>query len=654
MADRKKNAANAKVAMRWCDSCGTLLLGAKCSRCGSTGRLFEANAPGDIRPCMGDSVNLVLNLLEEAFGSVGPLEGRAIFLNKIPGEDRTDEVIAHGEVIAVLRYNIVEGRMTIELRQPGAEMLYPHATTNMVTVYGVKGHLKGKSISGEAVTEVIGDFDVDDPIIVKKGMKVGPGVAMRPSGRMETTEKAVRIRDLGIPEGRPLSPPSDRKVFVEANRRHLQRREKRAIREIRGQVSKRKLPVTVSFSGGKDSLAAYALAKEAVGDVTMMFTNTGLEFPETVEYVRRFAGHEKARLLVAEAGDAFWRNVDAFGPPAKDFRWCCKVCKLGPISELIDASFPQGTVTVEGNRSLESFARSRTEPVSRNPFVPGQVNLNPVREWRAADIWGFIWLRNLDYNPLYERDFERIGCYLCPACLASEWENTARIHPDMYKRWDSKLKDFTKRRGLPRDYATMGFWRWKVLPPKMRVLARDLDLRTVPSGSSAVSMRILKGASVCTAGGYSAEAVVRAPNDRDFSYVEDAFHTIGETKYSSEFDIILTKAPEGRARAFGGGQISVNSKTMENTDALFEKSVKAYLRAKLCTECGICAKACPNNAIRIKGGMRVDPMRCNQCGKCERSCMVVHYYDKIVGGKTVVAESKKAPSRKNKRKKRRR
>ena len=128
---------------------------------------------------------------------------------------------------------------------------------------------------------------------------------------------------------------------------------------------------------------------------------------------------------MADAGNAFWEQVDAFGPPAKDFRWCCKVCKLAPLTEAIERNFPQGTVTIEGNRALESFARSEIGFVESNPFVPNQTILNPIRGWIAAEVWGYIWWKGLDYNPLYEEDFERIGCYLCPACLASEWRSTA-------------------------------------------------------------------------------------------------------------------------------------------------------------------------------------------------------------------------------------
>jgi phosphoadenosine phosphosulfate reductase len=627
------NVAHGKETRLWCDNCGTLILGQRCSLCGGPLREFEINSPGDIRPCMGDSYDILKGLFQGTFGTFSPFEGRMIFFNKIPGEDRTDEIVAHGVVIGILRFDMKDNDLKIELRQAGVDLVADAATKNVVSFSNLSGHLKGKSIPGQNITSVAGDFTEGESVIVKKAAKVGPGIALADSSHIRESEKAVRIRDLNAPEDRPRSPISDRDMFVKANKEHLLSLESKGVSDIKSFIKGKKQSVTVSFSGGKDSLAAYGIASRAVDHPGLLFIDTGLEFPETLEYVKEFVKENKETLHVASAGNAFWDNVDTFGPPAKDFRWCCKVCKLGPMTEMISKEYPAGTITIEGNRALESFSRSNIGFVSKNPFVPNQTNLNPVRTWSAAEIWGYIWMRKLRYNPLYEMDFERIGCYLCASCLSSEWRNTKRIHPDMYSEWEGYLHADAEGKGLPKEYVDMGFWRWKVLPPKMIQLAEGLDLRMEPTKSKKLSIKMLKGASPCVAGGYSMEAIVVIPRNRDFSYVDDALRTIGEVKYSPDFEMILLKMAEGRSKVFGGGQVSVTADGAKDAQYVFERTVKGLLRAQLCTSCGICAKGCPRKAIQISGGMRVDPERCNRCGKCERSCMVVHYYDKMMVNK---------------------
>ncbi len=638
-----RNIAHGKEDCRWCDGCGTLVLGDACSMCGSEGRGFRINSPGDIRPCMGDSVDMILSLFREAFGTDAPLRGRMMFLNKVPGEDRTDEIIAGGRVLGVARFDMRLDRMVLEIRQPGADLFASSAVKNVVAFGGMSGHLKGKIVPGANITDVKGPFSKGDPLILRKGQKVGPGVALCDSQEMGGAERAVKIRDLNAPADLPPIVESDLRTFTDANRDHVRRIQRKAVREIRAFMSEKNpggLPVTVSFSGGKDSLAAYGLATEAVGKPDLMYIDTGLEFPETVRYVKAFALEHGNRLHIARGGSGFKDNVDAFGPPAKDFRWCCKVCKLGPITDLIDSEFPRGTITVEGNRWLESYARSGIGFVTRNPFVPNQINLNPIRSWSAAEVWLYILSHDLEYNPLYDRDFERIGCYLCPSCLSSEWRNTGRIHPELYSEWEGYLRRYAESRGLPEEYVDMGFWRWKVLPPKMVQIAEEEGVDLRPKAEPGLAIRMLKGASPCAAGGYSMEAVVSVPRSRDFSYVEDALRTVGDVKYSPEYEIALLRLPVGRARLFGGGQVSVNAPDERNARSIFERSVKALLRAQMCTQCGICEKGCPRHAITIAGGMRVDPGRCNSCGRCERSCMVVHYYDKLMGGNPVDVPSK--------------
>jgi cysteine desulfurase/selenocysteine lyase len=91
-------------------------------------------------------------------------------------------------------------------------------------------------------------------------------------------------------------------------------------------------------------------------------------------------------------------------------------------------------------------------------------------------------------NPLYERGIERIGCYLCPAMLESEYEMIRGSHPDYTRRWDTVVEAWADKKGLPDAYLSFGLWRWRELPPKMRELCRmkgiplnpDNTLHTIP------------------------------------------------------------------------------------------------------------------------------------------------------------------------------
>jgi len=579
------------------------------------------------------------HLFQKNFGTSSVIDRMAVFFNKVPGEDRTDEVIAHGAVIALLRYDLKKNGAVLELKQAGAELLAAKAIKNIVTIGSVSGHLKGKNIAGSDIMDVIGIFDEGDPLILRKGGKIGHGIALADSDNINSAEKAVKVRDMAVPSDAALSPASDRRTFVSANVPYLKGLETAAANEIRSFVKMRKEKITVSFSGGKDSLAALGVTLKAIDTAELIFVNTGIEFPETVRYVRDISKTMNITLHEASAGDAFWDNVDIFGPPAKDFRWCCKVCKLAPITELISKKFPKGTITVEGNRALESFARSKIGLVSDNPFVPGQITLNPIRKWTSSDVWGYIWWKRFAYNPLYENDMERIGCYLCASCLASEWKVTERTHPEMYGRWNEYLKGYAKEHQLPDEYVSTGFWRWKILPPKMIRLAEDMDLRISPVSSEKMSIKMLKGASPCAAGGFSMEAVVTVPRSRDFSCIEDAMRTIGDVRYSDEFEIAFLRTKKGTVKMFGGGQISVTSKNIKDAEDLFETSVKALLRSQLCTSCKICEKRCKRKAITIKDGLNVNAERCNSCNLCASSCMVVHYYDKMMSsGKQLLTE----------------
>lgn len=626
MNDRLHGKAN----YLWCDQCNTLLLGSQCSKCGSEGRAFQVSLPGDIRPAMGRSQDIIASMFRRLFGYSRFLEIKMIFLNKVAGEDRADEIVVDGHVIGAIRFDLQHNDFFIELRAEGAAMLRGTATRNVVRAKKTEGHLKGKKLSGSDIEEVKGEFKAGDPLLVYVGNHVCCGVARADSKDVMSGEKTVLIRDIAPVNIKPSLTIAIRENFVHANRDFLNQLESKGVSDIKSYLGNKTKPVTISFSGGKDSLAAYGLLKKSESKFQMIFINTGIEFPETVQYVNEFTQKQKEKLLVADAGKAFWEQVDHFGPPAKDFRWCCKVCKLGPVTELIQSTFPDGTITIEGNRALESFSRSHIGFVETNPFVPNQIILNPIKDWTAADVWAYIWWKGMKYNHLYEEDYERIGCYLCASCLGSEWKETARLHPDMHSKWENYLHRWASTVGTTQDYADLGFWRWKVLPPKMQKLAEEIGLKVPQMRADMMQLRTTSGLALCTTGGYSMEGLLTLPRRRDFSRIVNTLRTVGKVKFTPEFEIALVKDKECTLKVFGGGQIVATGPTSEKTQKIFERGAKAFLKAQLCTRCGICAKQCRQKAIHIEDGPIVDPERCDHCGRCDEACVVAHYYDKLV------------------------
>jgi phosphoadenosine phosphosulfate reductase len=619
-----------KAEFHWCDRCGTLLLGKSCDACGSEGRPFPVSFPGDIRPALGRSYELVVSLFDRYFGAGDVIEGRPIFLNKVAGEDRSDEIVIGGRVVGTLRFDLRKQGFVLELKADGALLLTEAAKKGKALLRHQSGHLKGKNIPPADILEIDKGVQDGDPVIAVAGGLVCSAKARTACSLGEGCKLSLHIREVGKLGELWSAGPSTWAEFVNSNSSHLKAIESKAVSDVKSFASNRKDPVTLSFSGGKDSLACYGIAKRALKSFTLVFIDTGLEFPETVRYVQSFAKKHKEHLMLASAGNAFWEQVGAFGPPAKDFRWCCKVCKLAPLTEAIEHNFPQGTVTIEGNRALESFARSEIGFVESNPFVPNQIILNPIRGWIAAEVWAYIWWKGLDYNPLYDEDYERIGCYLCPACLSSEWRSTARLHPDLHSRWEQHLAEWAEGNEAGKDFVRYGFWRWKVLPPKMRRLAEEADLRVPHQRADRLRLKLVKGMSPCVTGGYSIEGVISVPTRRGFSKVGEALKAVGRTKFSEEYGVALTKAGSATIKVFAGGQVVANAPTPDLASMAFESGVKAFLRAQLCTKCGICVKNCARRAITLDDGIEVDEDRCVNCGKCVEACVVAHYYDKLV------------------------
>ena len=458
----RKDSIRAKLMKQlyWCPVCNIPLLAKTCA-CKAESIKIDLQQPYDVRPALKGDYELIRTLIQERFGEKVTLPN-ILVLNKAGGMDRNDLIIANGVRFAWLSFDQSRRRFSLDIEAEALPWLIGKADRGIVRLEDAavsvpEGRLGGKKIA------VKPQAIEDGVVIVRYKSKYGTGILKGES---------LKIKELGAVEPAKQLPNPTWNDAVAKNAFHLKNMERTAVREIRQNLSL-KPTINCSFSGGKDSTAVWHIAQKA-GVEKAFFIDTGLEFPETIEFVK-----SQNVEFISKAGN-FWQAVEKAGPPAKDHRWCCKLLKLNPLKVHLNETGE--CLTVQGNRWYESWNRAELEAVTQNPNNPLQLNISPIRSWRALDVFFYLWLKEVPYNPLYEMGYERIGCYLCPAMLEAEQENMHKTHPEMAKRWDDFLNRWASERGLPEEFISWGLWRWKELPPKMKELVREkgLDLTEKP------------------------------------------------------------------------------------------------------------------------------------------------------------------------------
>lgn len=443
-----------KKILYWCDTCNVPLIGRSCA-CGAEGRAVGLMQPYDVRPALAYDMQLVKTLVRERFGNV-PLQ-TVMLLNKTGGIDRADLVIAHGNRFGWLTFDPVTRKYSFDLTPEALPYIIRHATKGIVDLdTDLAGPRESGRMGGKKFP--LKNPVADGAVIVKYRGRSGTGMVR---------DGQVRVKELNAVEPRTGKNP-DWAFVIQQNKYHLKNLERAAVRTIKSHLHDRPT-CNISFSGGKDSTAVYTLAKKA-GVTDAFFIDTGIEFPETVAFVKSMG------VDVIPKSTDFWQAAEKAGPPGKDNRWCCKFLKQNPLKAVLAKTGP--CVTVQGNRWYESWNRADLEEAIQNPLNPLQLNVSPIRNWRALEVFLYLWWQGVPVNPLYEKGIERIGCYLCPAMLESEYELLRELYPETAQRWDEFLGRWQKKKGFPAPYARWGLWRWKTLPKKMLELCRSHGIAT--------------------------------------------------------------------------------------------------------------------------------------------------------------------------------
>lgn len=414
---------------------------------------IKLSEPGDARPAFRGDYDRLREAIEYEFGSDKLysefIEGRFVLLNKVPHWDIMYEVVSSGNVVGQLYFDPYSSRWRFRLTYQGAYLAIHDGIVDYVRakppfynerVLEVQTSTSSKQVvvtDEKGIIRGIGEVKGYDVTIVK--VFHDRSMPVETSNKPATMDDVLRYNNEGIEQ------------MEQGSTRFLQRLRKRYGETIK--------PV-VSYSGGKDSLVALDLAHKAFGELEIIFNDTGLEMPETLRNVDEVTRLYNYELHIARAGDIFWKAVEVFGPPGKDYRWCCKVAKLVPIAKLTKTLWPTGALNIVGQRAYESLDRAKSSLIWRNKWIPHMISTTPIQYWSQLACWLYIYKNKLPYNKLYEEGFDRLGCYLCPSCALAEFRDVEKIYPELWIKWLNVLEKWRKRLELPDEWIKLGLWRW--------------------------------------------------------------------------------------------------------------------------------------------------------------------------------------------------
>jgi phosphoadenosine phosphosulfate reductase len=649
-----------KLKLYWCEEDNLPILDAPtCPLCKNPTIKIKLTPPGDVRPAFDNDMKRIRETIDNSYGNgLGNLvfpENNIYLINRTPGIDFSVEILSNGFIYGRFMYNLLNERFEFHPREVGAQLLVYYAHLNnielkkTINMYedSVPFIQEGKSILAPGIKEFDPSIENGDVCIVHHNHSyITLAIAHEESSTIAEMvangygKVAKNLRNqrssLSIEAILSAIKAQNWETVYRANSDHIASIVREATRFIQKTIAQHpNEKVAVGYSGGKDSLSTLLLVYAALGPNFMIFfADTGIELPETLENT-----YEVTKLLEMEdklhiryAKDKIWDLIEHFGPPGRDYRFCCHGLKAQRINEIISSVAPaQKVLSFLGQRRYESFSRAAEKRVYVNTFIPQQIAATPIKNWNALEVWLYILyhphivdgrLVKVPVNAMYFKEFERIGCFLCPASDIATLRILREYHPELMKKWDDWLERYAEKKQLPTNWTKFGLWRFRHLDKQWKdyFVKKGIDYSAL---------------------GFGAPNLIQFNSDSEDRKITGKILLpirIHQLKNLTEVfpgtiliqdDSLLLQNRQIEFHLTESGTFSLQSNTTrKNLEKFFNHILTIITKTDSCANCGVCEDICPQKIISIeKHGDKYIPVvgisveaPCSHCLRCITHC----------------------------------
>lgn len=172
-------------------------------------------------------------------------------------------------------------------------------------------------------------------------------------------------------------------------------------------------------SFGAESVVLLHMASQVEPSVPVLFIDTEMLFPETLEYQSKVAetlGLTGVKTISASRNALFEHDnenlLHLHDPDA-----CCALRKTAPL----EAALRDVDTWISGRKRFQGGARTDLEmfevdrPVGRLP----RIKVNPLAHWDSNDLNEYITAHDLPRHPLVAKGFPSVGCTPCTSRVTS-------------------------------------------------------------------------------------------------------------------------------------------------------------------------------------------------------------------------------------------
>jgi phosphoadenosine phosphosulfate reductase len=180
-------------------------------------------------------------------------------------------------------------------------------------------------------------------------------------------------------------------------------------------------PLKQASSLGAEDVVITHLVNALELDIPVFVLETGALHQETLDLLARTQANSRApvevyrpvqeavvQFVAREGREAMYRSIELR-------KSCCHIRKLEPLARALAGQ----KAWITGLRREQSAARADVPLVDASEVATnGRTKLNPLANWTWGDVWHYISVNGVDYNPLHDQFYPSIGCAPCTRAIS--------------------------------------------------------------------------------------------------------------------------------------------------------------------------------------------------------------------------------------------